>query len=84
MLRETKSIETYPNKTVIEDLITRDGPPTKDSFTPFEGKQDIFKKQFIGQWASLYKFKEFMEYQTKDFEPNVKLGGDIYTLEDCF
>lgn len=83
VLRETKCTETYPSKTVIEDLITRDGPPTKDSFTPFEGKQDIFNKQFIGEWASRYKFKEFMAYQTKDFEPNVKLGGDVYTLEDC-
>ena len=84
VLRETKCIETYPSKTVIEDLITRDGPPTRDSFSPFEGKQEAFRKQFAGEWAARYKFKDFMAYQTKDFEPNVKFGDGFYTLEDCF
>lgn len=84
MLRETKCIETYPNRTVIEDMITRDGPATEDSFTPFKGVREAFNAQFRGEWNGRFKMKEFLKSQTSDFEPNVKLHGDIYTLEQCF
>lgn len=84
VLRETNYIETYPNRTVIEDMIVRDGPATEDSFTPFKGVREAFDAQFRGEWSGRFKMREFLKSQTSDFEPNVKLHGDIYTLEQCF
>lgn len=37
-----------PNKRVVDDLIERDGPPTKESFTPYTGMNYLISEQMKG------------------------------------
>lgn len=71
MLRETDYIKPYPCKSIIEDLITRDGPADKNSFTPFEGKQSIIKNQFSGSQRHKFRLNDFLEHtKTRDLDPS--------------
>lgn len=38
---------TYPNKSVIEDILTREGPATMEDFTPFTGQAHLVREQFM-------------------------------------
>lgn len=74
MLRQTKCYRTYPSKTVLEDLITREGPATYDSFSPFMGEADEIKRQFNGSLQSKYKQADFISYTLyvyKDLNPSM-------------
>lgn len=74
MLRQTKCFNTYPSKTVLEDLITREGPATYESFSPFKGEADEIRRQFTGKLQSRYKQNEFLKYSLysyKDLNPAV-------------
>lgn len=73
MLRQTKVFSSYPNKSILEDLITRTGPATDDCFTPFEGKQKVIESQFVGNWKVRYKQADFLKYSLntyKDLNPS--------------
>lgn len=71
MLRVTKSLEVYPNKSIIEDLITREGHATSDSFTPFEGKKSVIEEQFSGSQRYNFKLNDFLEYvRNRDLDPS--------------
>ena len=84
MLRETRCYEVYPNKSVIEDLVTRDGPADGDSFTPFSGKRDILEEQFCGTQRHKFKLADFLKYvRNRDLNPTVVKVSDKYgMLED--
>lgn len=71
MLRETKHVRPYPSKTVIEDLVSRDGPADENSYTPFEGKKIMLDRQFSGRQRSKFKLKEFLSYcSNRDLNPS--------------
>jgi hypothetical protein len=73
---------------VLEDLITREGPATYDSFSPFNGEADEIKRQFNGTLKSKYKQSEFLAYTLyayKDLNPamvrEVKQYGMLQEVE---
>lgn len=71
MIRVTKSLEIYPNKSIIEDLVTRDGPATEESFTPFEGRRHILEEQFSGSQRYNFKLNDFLSYvRNRDLDPS--------------
>ena len=71
MIRVTRCLETYPNKSIIEDLVTREGAPTEDSFTPFEGKKSTIDAQFSGSQRHNFKLNDFLEFvQNRDLDPS--------------
>ncbi len=73
MLRQSNCYQTYPSKTVLEDLITRDGPATYDSWSPFNGQAEEIKRQFTGTLRARYKQSDFINYSLysyKDFNPS--------------
>lgn len=71
MLRETKHVRPYPSKTIIEDLVTRDGPADENSFTPFEGRKEMLESQFSGRQRNKFKLKEFLSYcSPRDLNPS--------------
>lgn len=97
MIRETKCYMTYPNKSITEDLITRDGPATDDDFSPFLGRRKETLEQFSGTQAGRYRESDFIAYSARyDLNPakiNVKsvqgllvefegTVGILKTLED--
>ena len=97
MIRETKCYMTYPNKSITEDLITRDGPATDDDFSPFLGRRKETLEQFSGTQAGRYRESDFIAYSARyDLNPakiNVKsvqgflvefegTVGVLKTLED--
>lgn len=71
MIRVRNRVIEYPNRTVLADVITRSGPPTKESFTPFRGCADIVKSQFSGdRQEGKYNESEFLRYcAPMDFNP---------------
>lgn len=73
MLRQTKCFCTYPSKSVLEDLITREGPATYDSWSPFMGEADEIKRQFNGSLRARFKQSDFLKYSLyayKDLNPS--------------
>jgi hypothetical protein len=68
VLRQTKCFNVYPNKSVLEDLITRTGPATDDDFSPFDGKADEIDSQFSGSQRANYKPSQFIEYTLKTYK----------------
>lgn len=73
MLRQSNCYQTYPSKTVLEDLITRDGPATYESWSPFNGQAEEIKRQFVGTLRARYKQSDFIKYSLyayKDFNPS--------------
>lgn len=70
MLRETKYQLVYPSKSVIEDLVMRDGPADESSFSPFEGKRKVLQAQFSGTQAARFKISDFLKhFERRDFDP---------------
>lgn len=84
MIRETRCFEVYPSRSVIEDLVTRDGPPTEDSFTPFIGKHNIIEEQFCSTQKAKFKLNDFLQYvRNRDLNPSVvKVSKQYGMLED--
>lgn len=97
MVRQRQRYIKYPNKTVLQDLITRRGPATSESFTPFNGCADIVQQQFCGRQSNRYNERDFIAYNTNyDFDPKKvkvrqtsgmlvsanKVAGDFTRLED--
>lgn len=84
MLRETRCFEVYPSKSVIEDIVTRDGPPNENSFTPFVGKKNIIEEQFSGSQRSRFKLFDFLQsVRNRDLNPAVcKVSKKYGMLED--
>ena len=88
----------YPSKTVLEDLATRRGPATDESFTPFNGREELVSSQFSGPQKYRYNAQEFFDYLSyEDLDPfrvNIKITENgmetnkrdrsISTLEDFF
>ena len=84
MLRETKCYMVYPNKSVIEDIVTRDGAPNEDSFSPFTGKRSVIDAQFCSSQRSRFKLGDFLQYtKNRDLNPTiVKVSKQYGMLED--
>lgn len=84
MIRETRSYEVYPSKSVIEDIVTRDGLPTEDSFTPFSGKKSVLEEQFSGKQRSVFKLFDFLSFvKNRDLNPAAcKVSAKYGILED--
>lgn len=71
MLRETCYVKRYPNKSVVEDLITRTGEPTEYAFSPFKGKEELIKSQFSGSQKSKFRQNDFLEMsKERDIDPS--------------
>lgn len=70
MLRETDYIKPYPSKTIIEDVISRDGPATDKDFTPFEGQRAELLRQFSGKQKSAFRERDFVKHNSsRDLDP---------------
>lgn len=70
MIRQKMMLKTYPSKTVLEDVATRSGPPTPNSFTPFIGKADVLREQFCGSQMERFNIDGFlMENASFEFDP---------------
>ena len=72
MLRGDIFIQPYPNRSVIEDVLTRIGNPTDSAFTPFVGQSEIINEQFRGQSRDRFNLEDLISYtlQTKmDLDP---------------
>lgn len=86
MIRETRCFKTYPNKSIIEDIVTRDGAPNEDSWSPFTGRKYIIEEQFCGSQAHRFKLQEFLTYfRNRDFKPSqvktAKTAGMLQEVE---
>lgn len=46
MIRETLCHINYPSKTILEDVLERDGDATEESYSPFPGMRSEFERQF--------------------------------------
>ena len=61
---------TYPSKSVLEDIITREGPADENSFSPFVGCRHLVREQFLGKWEGRFNLSDFLLYWSgQDFEP---------------
>lgn len=70
MIREVPHIRKYPCKTVLEDVATRIGPATEESWTPFNGKKDELNKQFRGDAAHTFRIEDFISHNANlEFVP---------------
>ncbi len=70
MIREVPHIKKYPAKTVLEDVSTRIGPATEESWTPFNGKKDELNKQFRGDAAHTFRIEDFISHNSNlEFVP---------------
>ena len=58
---------TYPNKTVVEDLLSRSGSPDENSFSPFKGQQHLIDSQMSGKDAAYFDYSVFMKW-VKNYE----------------
>lgn len=66
MLYLDDKIGTYPNKTAIEDVLSRDGNCTENSFSPFNGMQFLIKEQNLCE----YTLEQILESVSSDYNPN--------------
>lgn len=71
MLRETKHVRPYPNRGIVEDVVSRYGAPDVYSFTPFKGKKKVLDDQFTGSQRSKFRLDVFLQEAsgTNDFNP---------------
>lgn len=85
MIRETEYIRSYPSKSVIEDLIMRDGPATDKDFTPFEGKKEIVDGQFSGSQRHKFRINDFIQHnKNRDLDPSrIKESNYYGQLEEA-
>lgn len=72
---------TYPSRSVVEDVITRDGPPDKNSFTPYYGCRDVIMLQF-GKKEGNFNLPDFLCYVSgQDFTPS-RVRKEVEYAED--
>ena len=78
MLREKEIRRVYPNKTVLEDVLTREGPATEDSFSPYDGKAYLIDKQInTPKLKARFNLYDFLEaHYTREVSPIV-LGRGV-------
>lgn len=77
MLRQTNPIWKYPNKSVLEDVISRSGEAdvnNTEHFTPFGGLSEIIEMQFSGKQAHRFSMSTFVQYILSNSK-----GGSGYT-----
>ena len=73
MIRQKRQIKDYPNRSVLQDLVMRNGPATADSYTPFDGKMKERDNQFKGALSSKFREVDFLEVNEDfDFNPERK------------
>lgn len=85
MLVGKKVLKPYPNKSVIEDVLFRVGPPTESSFTPFAGENDLIGSQFSGRQMDDYDetmLRSYIDKNNYDFNPRKCNGKPGKYLED--
>lgn len=81
MIRVTRCLEAYPSKSIIEDVVTRDGPATGSSFTPFKGKKDVIESQFSGSQRHKFKLNDFLLYvQNRDLDPSRATVAEVHGM----
>ena len=62
--------QEYPTRTIIEDLMMRNGPADENSWSPFDGQAEEFSKQFQGYSRDIFSRKDFLSFgRNKDFDP---------------
>lgn len=47
---------------ILEDVISREGSGSEDTFTPFDGCKDEIEKQFKGRYKDMYNKVSFLNY----------------------
>lgn len=73
---------TYPSKSVLEDIITREGPADENSFSPFVGCRHLVREQFLGKWEGRFNLSDFLLYWSgQDFEPK-KVNKETEDTDD--
>ena len=96
MIRVKKVIQKYPNCSVLLDLLSRSGPPTEDTFTPFYGQRGLLVNEdsyssadkaprLTEEVFSRFSMDTFLK-QTAEFNLSklTKLNPTPERLEDCF
>lgn len=74
MFYSNDKIIEYPNKSVLQDVLSRDGLPTEESFTPFSGCKHIIQAQ-LGVKANEIDLKELLR-GSKDFSTEKAKAND--------
>ena len=86
MIRMRESFEQYPCKTVIADLLTRNGESTSNSYSPYKGMSYLIDEQFKGIAKEKFNLEEFLDYASDmDLDPkriNVKETVTDGIIED--
>lgn len=72
---------TYPSRSIVEDVITREGPADENSFTPYLGCRHVIQQQF-GRKEGNFNLKEFLLYvSSQDFDPT-RVKKNVDELEE--
>lgn len=74
MFYSNDKIIEYPNKSVLQDVLSRDGLPTEYSFTPFSGCKHIIQEQ-LGIKSNEIDLKELLR-GSKDFAMDKAKAND--------
>ena len=74
MFYTDNKIMTYPSKSIIEDVLTRDGSPNKESFTPYSGMNHMIGEQFKN--AAVCVTVDKIIAVSADFDPHLKRATD--------
>lgn len=84
MIRETRYLQTYPNKSVLKDVITREGPAKYEDFTPFDGMEHLIKEQIKGKASSKFVLADmFKHYTNRDLDPSrIKVSKSYGPLQE--
>lgn len=70
MIRTLGHAIPYPSNTVLKDVILRSGPATADSFSPFDGLNDVVLQQFSGTQMDNFHISQFIDFISgREFDP---------------
>lgn len=75
-------ILTYPCKTIIEDVLSREGSADENSFSPFEGKYSLLRQYISDRDDVDYQIKEIIDSGRKDFSAEKARPNDDGTLRE--
>ena len=71
----------YPSRSVVGDVITREGPADENSFTPYDGYSRVIGEQF-GRKEGYFNINDFLVYvSSQDFDPT-RVKKEVKELED--
>ena len=74
-------IKPYPNKSILEDVLLREGVPNMESFTPYNGMHHILTEQ-IPMSQQVYNIQDLLR-GTKDFSATkAKPTSDTGSVRD--